>query len=74
MRESAANTEPYYYCSARLFVVIAQDKMVIWKEVIAPAFPRTWLSESLIFPLFYDQIPNPDRSVGSLIMIGLHLM
>jgi hypothetical protein len=48
--------------------------MVIWKQVIASAFPRTRFSESLIFPLFYDQIPNAMRLKGSLILIAFHLM
>jgi len=74
MRESAANTEPNYYCIAYWSMVIAQDKMVIRKQVIASAFARTWFSESLIFPLFEDKFPNPARFVGLMILIGIHLM
>jgi len=74
MRESAANTEPNYYCITQLSMVIAQDKMVIWKPVITSAFARTWFSESLIFPLFEDKFPHPTRFVGLMILIGIHLM
>jgi len=36
MRESAANTEPNYYCIAQLSMVIAQDKMVIRSHFVTP--------------------------------------